>query len=144
MEGMNPNAPPPKNSEVKIAKWEYTDPIGVPHPDTFDTVVTLTSTSDVKDLVVDVYGEWKNGPLRGATGAVWAHPAMLKQFQGITVGPSGAQILRVPVDIKDMMESLGKHQRWPYAFRATIAVHKAGSEQISAKATALLPIKPGD
>jgi hypothetical protein len=144
MEGLNPNTPPPKNTEVKITKWEYTDPVGVPHPDTVDVVVTLTSTDNMKDLVVDVSGEWKNGPLQSAASAAWAHPAVLKQFQGVSVGPSGAQTLRVPVDVKGMMESLGKQQKWPYELRTTIVVHKAGSEELLAKATASLPIKAGD
>src|SRR5215472_4906630 len=47
MEGLNPNSPPPKNTEVKLAKWEYSDPVGVPHPDTIDVVVTLRTGEEV-------------------------------------------------------------------------------------------------
>src|SRR5262245_8658291 len=43
MEGLNPNAPPPKRTEVRITKWEYSDPVGVPHPDVVDVVVILAN-----------------------------------------------------------------------------------------------------
>src|ERR1035438_1215330 len=43
MEGLNPNAPPPKETETKLTKWEYSDPIGVPHPDVFDIAVALNN-----------------------------------------------------------------------------------------------------
>ena len=67
MESLNPNAPPPKNTEVKLTKWEYSDPVGVPHPDTVDVVVSLESAGqDVSSLEAEVTGEWKNGPLRNA------------------------------------------------------------------------------
>ncbi len=38
-EHFNPNAPPTKSTLVRLTKWEYSDPVGVPHPDTVDGVI---------------------------------------------------------------------------------------------------------
>lgn len=146
MEGLNPNAPPPKNTEVKLTKWEYSDPVGVPHPDTLDVVVTLANSGGqtLSNLEVEVAGEWKDGPLRDAASAAWSQPVLLQRFQGVSVGPSGPQTLRVRVELKAMMESLTKQREWPYGLRATVTVRVARSTQPMAQATAELPIRPGD
>lgn len=146
MEGLNPNAPPPKNTEVKLTKWEYSDPVGVPHPDTVDVVVTLANSGGqgLSNLEVEVAGEWKNGPLRDAASAAWSQPAILQNFRGVSVSLSVPQTLRVPVDLKGMMASLEKQREWPYGFRAIVTVHQPGSSQTLAQAAAELPIRPGD
>jgi hypothetical protein len=146
MEGLNPNAPPPKNTEVKLTKWEYSDPVGVPHPDTVDVVVTLANSGGqaLSNLEVEVAVEWKDGPLRNAASAAWSKPAVLQNFQGVSVGPSGPQTLRVPVDLKAIMESLARQREWPYGLRATVTVRVPGSAQPLAQAAAELPIMPGD
>ncbi len=36
---LDPNRPPPKTTRVTISRWEYSDPIGVPHPATVDVVL---------------------------------------------------------------------------------------------------------
>ena len=46
MEGINPDRPPPKTTRLRIAKWEYSDPIGVPHPDEVILVVRLRVPRD--------------------------------------------------------------------------------------------------
>src|SRR5206468_6445886 len=63
MEGLNPNNPPPKNTEVELSRWEYTDPIAVPHPDVVNAVITLVNRGKqpIADLVVVTEGEWKIG-----------------------------------------------------------------------------------
>lgn len=144
MEGLNPNAPPPKNTEVKLAKWEYSDPVGVPHPDTIDVVVTLANTGGPANVDVEVVGEWTDGALRDRASAPSVEKVTLQQFQSISVGASTSQTLRMPVDLRAKMESLAKQRQWPYGLRATVTVRAAGSAQSLAQATAELPIKPGD
>jgi hypothetical protein len=146
MEGLNPNAPPPKNTEVKLTKWEYSDPVGVPHPDTVTVLITLANSGSrtLSDLDVEIAGEWKNGPLRDAAKSVWSRSALMQKFQDVSVEPAGRKILRVPVDFKGTMESLAKQHRWPYRFRATVSVHAHGSAQPLAQAQAELPIRPGN
>ena len=146
MEGLNPNAPPPKNTEVKLTKWEYSDPVGVPHPEVIDVVVTLTNTGSeaVSNVDVEVAGQWKTGPLRDAGRSRWTDRVVLKKFEGMAARPSAPQTLRVPVDLKAMMDSLGKHQKWPYTLRATVVVRAPGGTQPLAQSRAELPIRPGD
>jgi hypothetical protein len=146
MEGMNPNAPPPKNTEVRISKWEYSDPIGVPHPDVVDVVITLTNggRQAVANLEVEVAGQWRRGPLPDAAQAAWGERAVLKRFQNVNVPAAGSQNLRLPVDLKTMMEALEKEQLWPHALRVTVSVRLPGKAQPLAQAQAELPIMPGD
>ena len=146
MEGLNPNAPPPKNTEVTLKKWEYSDPVGVPHPDVIDVVVTLTNTGSeaISNMSVEVAGQWKTGPLRDEGRSTWSDRVVLKKFRDVTAQPSAAQKLRVPVDVKAMMDSLGKERKWPYALRATAVVRAPGKAQPVAESKVDLPIRPGD
>ena len=146
MEGLNPNAPPPKNTEVTIKKWEYSDPVGVPHPETVDVVVRLANSGGnaLSNLEVEVSGAWKDGPLHSPARAAWSQPAVLKKFDGVSVGPSEPQTLRVPVEIKARMDPLYKRGQWPFGFRATVAVLRPGSTEPLARAVAELPIIAGD
>jgi hypothetical protein len=146
MEGLNPNAPPPKKTEVRITKWEYSDPVGVPHPDVVDIVVTLANSGNqvLSNLEVDVASEWKEGSLRAAAGAVWSQPRVLRKFPEVSVGSSGQQVLRVTVNLKEKMDSLGTQQKWPYGLRATVTVRDPRSVQPLAQVRAELPIRRAD
>lgn len=146
MEGLNPNAPPPKQTEVRITKWEYSDPVGVPHPDVVDIVVTLvdTNTRALSNLEVEVATEWNEGSSRGAAGAVWSRSTVIQSFPSASIGSSGRQILRVPVNLKAKMDSLGKQKKWPYALRATVTVRERSSAQPIVQTRAELPIRRGD
>ena len=55
-----------------------------------------------------------------------------------------APSLRVPVDVKAMMDSLAKQREWPCGLRVTVTVRLPGSAQALAQAAAELPITPGD
>jgi hypothetical protein len=146
MEGLDPNAPPPRNTEVKLTKWEYSDPVGVPHPDVIDVVITLATAGSaaLSNLAVEVAGQWKTGPLRAAGRSAWGDRVVLKAFEGVTASASAPQTLRVPVDVKAMMDSLGRQRNWPYALRVSVAVRAPGYAQPLAQASAELPIRPGD
>jgi hypothetical protein len=64
MEGITPNAPPPKGTEVKLTKWEYSDPVGVPHPDTVDVLFTLSSDDSEALLNAEVRLEGSGNRVR--------------------------------------------------------------------------------
>jgi len=146
MEGLNPDAPPPKNTEVRITKWEYSDPVGVPHPDVVDIVVTLVDSSGQarSDLEVEVATEWKEGSLRDATDAVWSRATVIQNFSNVSIGSSGQQTLRVPVDLEAVMDSLAQQQKWPYGLRATATVRDRNSVERLVEGAAELPIQRGD
>jgi hypothetical protein len=146
MEGLNPNAPPPKNTEVKLTKWEYTDPIGTPHPDVVDAVVALKNigTQPMSGLDVEIAGQWRVGPLQSAARAVWGTRAVLRNISGVTVRPGATESLRVPVDLKAKMDPLFKQGRWPHSLRITVTVRQPGAAAPLVRTQADLPIKPGD
>ena len=146
MNGLNPNAPPPKNTEVTITKWEYSDPIGVPHPDVIEIVLALQNdgSQPMSGLEIELTGQWRIGPLRTAARAAWTERAALKKFQDVSVGPASTQKLRVPVDLKAKMDPLYKRGRWPHTLRITAVVRQPGAAAPVARAQADLPIRPGD
>lgn len=143
MEGLNPNSPPPKNTEVKLSKWEYSDPIGVPHPDTFDVAVTVKNpnANAAANLDMEIRVQWKIGPQGKPSAATWSEPGVLKQ-QGLSVDAGGQQTIKASIDLKKKMDDLEKQKKWPFALRA-IADVKAASSGAS-QSEAELPIKPGD
>jgi len=146
MEGMNPNSPPPKNTEVKLAKWEYSDPIGVPHPDVVDAIVTVNNQTGaaLSNLEVEVTVQWKTGPSRKASAAVWTSSSVLKQFRDIKVEPGAQQTVRMPVDLKKEMDELEKQNKWPFALRVSAEVRQIGVAAALSETRADLPITPGD
>ena len=146
MEGMNPNSPPPKNTEVKLTKWEYSDPIGVPHPDVVDAVLTLNNQTDaaVSNLEVEVTVQWKTGPSRKASAAVWTDRSVLKQVRDVKVEAGAQQTVRVPVDLKKEMDELEKQKKWPFALRVGAEVRRTGVATALSQTRSELPITPGD
>ncbi len=64
----NPNHPPPQETRIQLDHWEYSDPVGVPHPDTIILVVTLISTSLTTPVTISVTTRWLGGgPEKGET-----------------------------------------------------------------------------
>jgi hypothetical protein len=145
MNGLNPNSPPPKNTEVRIEKWEYSDPIGVPHPDVVDVVVELRNEGEVKagNLVVDVSAFWMTGPQKSKARARWERRVSLRRFSAVSLEARAAQTLRVGVNVAEKMKKLRATRSWPWTLRAQITVSTA-SGKLLAKTTADLPITPGD
>jgi hypothetical protein len=146
MEGLNPNAPPPKKTEVRITKWEYSDPIGVPHPDDVDIVVTIANTSGraISNVDVELAGEWNEGSRRSAADAVWSPQTVIQTFPTVSIAASGRQTLRAAVSLKSEMDALARLQKWPYGFRATVTVRVRGTDEPLFKTRADLPIRRGD
>jgi hypothetical protein len=145
--GLSLNSPPPKTTEVKITEWQYSDPVSTPHPDQVDLIVSLANkdAQDLTNLEVEVSGEWKIGAFhRRSKDAVWRRPNVLKEFHEINLEKSGKQTLRIPVDLKSMMDELDKTHQWPFAFRSTVSVRRHGSPELLSKASVTFPIIPGD
>jgi len=45
MEGLRSDSPLPKTTRVKLDRWEYSDPVGVPNPDEVILVLALSAPS---------------------------------------------------------------------------------------------------
>jgi len=147
MEGLNPNDPPPKNTEVELTRWEYSDPIGVPHPDVVNVVVTLKNRGQrpMSDLTITTEGEWKAGSLEDEASAKWEEEFVLGKADERVQLAAGAQyITRTPVNLKQMMDTLEGQDRWPYALRVTVTVRQQGAKQTLARTQVELPIRPGN
>jgi hypothetical protein len=147
MERLNPNNPPPKDTEVELNHWEYTDPIGVPHPDAVYAVVTVENHGkhSVGNLVVITEGEWKVGALENASSAEWQAAVVLgKSEERFEVQPGSQHTTRLPVNLKQMMDALEREHRWPYVLRVTARVDQAAGQQSLARTQVDFPIRPGN
>src|SRR5438874_12821838 len=48
MAQFDPNHPPAKATRVALKIWEYSDPVGVPHPDVVELVAEIRNDSKVR------------------------------------------------------------------------------------------------
>jgi hypothetical protein len=144
MNGLDPNKPPPKNTEIAIEKWDYSDPVGTPHPDIVDLVVEIRNESDapLTALSVEVEGQWEIGPFSKETLAKWGTPVKLKSIERFSMPSRQSESVRVPIDVAAKMAELKGSKRWPYAFRGKVTVLKDGSTMATAESE--LPILKGD
>ena len=89
MVDLDPNKPPPKATPTALTRWEYSDPVGVPHPD----VVTLVVRASAADAAaVTVRTQWLGktwSPLtpRQATTPVATEGATSVLRYDIPIGP---------------------------------------------------------
>ena len=146
MEGLDPNDPPPKNTEVELTRWEYTDPVGVPHPDIVNILVTVENrgTKPVSDLTVTSEGEWKIGPLEDESHGRWGETVILGKADRLQVPAASTRTIRVPVNLKQMMDALRPQDQWPYVLRVDVSVEQPGVAESLAMAQIDFPIRPGN
>ena len=145
MEGLNPNAPPPKTTEVKLQKWEYSDPVGVPNPDKIDVVVVLTNGGEtVAEVGAVLEGQWRIGPIKAESAAAWGEKSRLDAWQPLKVEPGKPLEVRTSVELARLMSDLQKNDRWPWSFRALLTVHGARGDQPLLTREIELPIRPGN
>jgi hypothetical protein len=146
MERVDPNSPPPKTTEVTIHKWEYTDPVGVPHPDSVDVVVELKNAgaASVTGVVAEIAGQWRIGPMKSRAKAVWSGLKPLQTWQSLTLTPGKPTVLRVPVDLATHISELEKKGSWPWVFRALLTIRAVGVDKPLLTREVDLPIRPGD
>jgi hypothetical protein len=144
MNGMDPNNPPPKQTRITLKQWEYSDPIGVPHPDSVDVAIDIKNNTDaaLDRAVLEVDVQWLEGPLRRKSASVWTSRSPVRRPVDIKLAPEGRQRLTVPVALEAKMKELEALRRWPWALRAFITV-KRGDKVISSTQV-MLPITPGD
>ncbi len=144
MEGLNPNNPPPKTTPVTLTKWEYSDPVGIPHPDSVDLVLVVqTDASSGQTFSPSVKISWLEGPMSDKRKAQWTLAAEQPTAAGIQLNRDRPQMVRVPIAIAPKMSELSKRDRWPWALGAEAAIevdHRVVAGPIHLE----LPIMPGD
>lgn len=146
MEGLDPDAPPPKEAEVRIRRWEYSDPVGVPHPDVVDVLLSVRNggARPLPRVRVELVAEWKVGPLREPRRAVWTDRTVLPASPALSLEPGGTGAVRVPIDLKARMDALHAQERWPHRLRVTATLREGIGAAALARAVAELPIVAGD
>ncbi|MBS0643050.1 MAG: hypothetical protein U1E70_27880 [Acetobacteraceae bacterium] len=99
MENLNPDKPPPQETRVVIDRWEYTDPVGVPHPDTVILVVTLRAAT-ARDVRLAVKTQWLTSKW---TAAVFA------TTQTVRIEAGSTRDVELTIPVADMI--LERHAR---------------------------------
>lgn len=143
MEGLNLNAPPSKSTPVTLEKWEYSDPIGVPHPDTVDVFAKLTPKGGkLPEGEFSSEVRWKIGPIVRKAEAKWSPYESL----GTAKSPATNSDLDLKVGsiaVKAKQDPLFAKNRWPWMAEVRVKWQPKGeSPPITTIAT--LPIQPGD
>jgi hypothetical protein len=146
MNGLDPNSPPSKTTAVTIQKWEYSDPISVPHPDVLNVVVQITNESGVPaaDTVVEISGLWKVGPFKNERLADWSTPVLLEKAGPFALAAHETKIVRASVNLAQKMTELQKAANWPYGLRVNVTLTRLGSSSPIGVSQAELPIIAGD
>jgi hypothetical protein len=121
MEGLDPNHPPKKQTVTRLQVWEYSDPVGVPHPDEVTFVAELPPTV-MGNISVKI--QWLEGR--------WSSATELKTFS-INPGDDGMRLLSAQIPVA--LEINTKH---PSRLRSVIL---ADGKKVK---TLDLPIQPGD
>ncbi|MCC6365384.1 MAG: hypothetical protein IT165_17865 [Bryobacterales bacterium] len=144
MNGLDPDNPPEKGTEMELRKWEYSDPVGVPHPDVVDVTLEMTNIGARKAVLVETSVRWRIGPVDESRDAVWSAWAPLGKAEVGAVDFGEGRKVRVPVDLAAKMQALAPLRRWPFALEVQYNVREAGRMRLLAAGTALLPIHAGD
>lgn len=144
MNGMDPNNPPPKQTRIVLKRWEYSDPIGVPHPDSVDVAIELKNGAGVAldGVTEEVEAQWLEGPQRRKASSVWTARSPVTRPLYVSLAPDEHQSLTVPIDVAGRLKKLEASRRWPWALRAFITVKLGGA--VIGSTQVELPITPGD
>ncbi len=144
MDGMDPNNPPPKQTRVTLTSWEYSDPIGVPHPDTVELAIKIRNNSSVAldGTVIQVEAQWLEGLQSRKNSAMWGERERVGKPLTRSIAPNGREIVILPIDISAKMKTLAASKRWPWSLRVFIVVRNSG--KLIASDRLELPITPGD
>jgi hypothetical protein len=147
MENFDPNHPPPKTTPVTVAKWAYTDPVAVPHPDsiTAHVVVRNIGKASAQPFRLVLETRWKEGPARAKKLARWTAAKQLKSFSVGELKPGADTAFEAPIAIKPRMDALDRRDWWPHEMQLIVTAQplRAGSKPL-ARTVRPFPILRGD
>ena len=140
MAKFDPNHPPSKETRVTLKRWEYTDPVGVPHPDVVELVVEVRNDSNAPAKAVAPVAslQWLEGAQVRQASARWTGPTAMPKIAPFDLNAGETRTLRLPIDVAGKMKALETAGRWPWALRILIVL----PQQRSVRAE--FPIRPGD
>lgn len=144
MEGLNPNNPPAKRTRIELKRWEYTDPVGTPHPDIVDVAVQIHNDSARGEISVipELKIQWLEGAQSDRASAVWSQMTSMKDSP-VRLVADESKTVRLPVSIAAEITALSRSERWPWSLRARVRV-LSGTGKILGSTQLELPIVPAD
>ena len=129
MRNFDPNRPPPKATELVIDHWEYSDPVGVPHPDEITAQIAIrnkgSEPSPAFRLCVEV--RWKEGPESNSKRVRWSTPRTLKTADIAAVPGNGEKLFSIPIDLEARMAALEGKNWWPHEMELIVSGSASGS-----------------
>lgn len=143
----NPNQPPPKTTEVVIDRWEYTDPVGVPHPDTVTLHASVRNNSDKPAGPVRMKAEirWKTGPQLKPAAAQWEPGTIfLASLETAPIAPGEQVAMQAPVAIQSKMNSLDKRDWWTHEMEVILTGTDLRTGRTLFREVRPFRIQPGD
>ena len=140
MEGLDVDSPPEKATEVTLERWEYSDPVGVPHPDTVDVLVRLDGGQ--KGLQVDVEASYRFavGPIDERAETRRDVPQALPG-QRVSFADASARFRLRNIDIKSTMDRLFERDQWPWRLEVTVVFKSISGTELG-RSVFELPIYP--
>lgn len=143
----NPNQPPPKATEVVIDHWEYTDPVGVPHPDTVTLHASVRNNANIATGPVRIKAEirWKIGPQLKPAAAQWEpRPVFVASLDSAPITPGEQVAMQAPIAIQSKMNSLDKRDWWPHEMEVILTGTDLRTGRTLFREVRPFRIQPGD
>lgn len=146
MESFDPNSPPKKETTVRLEKWEYTDPVAVPHPDSVDVVFELEALGDVAKggLEYRISEQWKVGRLNSERSAKWERISVGDKWIPVDLKREARVVLKKEIELRSRMKKLHSRDQWPWRLRSLMELRQVGSNAPIMKHGIELPMTPGD
>lgn len=121
MEGLNVSNAPPKQSRINLAKWEASDPVGTPHPKSFDVIAIINTPASAPQASIalkrrlGIGGLFKSEPLSWTEWKAVGKPKSIK----LAVNAEN-KILLGTIQIDKIQELLYQKKQWPWVFEAEV------------------------
>jgi len=146
MEGMNLSDAPPKLTEVALSRWEASDPIATPHPESVNVVALIKSTSDLEVTKLTLKGRWGIGGLNDSQVQRWTNWQPLADAGPIQLSANSQQrVVLATVVLDDIQEHHYLRNEWPWKLEAEVdAIVIVADSDLHTIATKHLEILIGD
>ncbi len=145
MDGLNPDEPPPKELEITLSKWDSSDPIGTPNPDTVDLLVTIKNDSPIAatGLLLEANMRLSVGSLDGnREKSSWGNAKALPPKKFDLAANTQVEQRFKNINLKNMWMPLFEQRRWPFEMETTLTL-KDGDKEVGL-VTAHMELMPGD
>ena len=108
MQRLDPNSPPPMTARVELKRWESSDPVGTPHPETIDLAVDIRndSSNPTLDLAPSASIQWLRGPIADRNSARWEPLELFPGQPLVRIAPGESRTVRIHIAVAKKMAAL--------------------------------------